>query len=513
MASAVKPDVTGIYNPDIHCYMNSALQLLWSLPSFRAMIINLRHKDLKTLTSNIFDGKKYVVTKIDDTHIKQLTIIIKLFEDYAAAIERRIVFSKDKPQAPVQLDPATQKGINDETDPQVKALMKHTAAAAAAATAAGDVFKGLVGICPNLQITRQEDSQEFLNGVIDLFDNYSSNPIIKEFIDSIKITQTKLYTCLDETKPKIIQTGSNTPYKDENNIVREPLKMLNMPIHGTSIQSSIDAFIDNYEKTDKGQLTGYPKHEGCAAPGAAENNKIVIMQETQYTIPNMKSSDKVRYLLIQLKRFRGLNKINTSVALDKKITFTFNRGDEELETPVEFRLKGCIRHLGVTIRSGHYIYQTYKADGTILYVANDSNITYGGVEDPGSAEQGYIFLYERILTPENKQKQEEIDKKKKAQKDLDDKKNKKVKEIRDEIKRELASVISIPPSPSVPLRPSPLASAAPAPGAQDSHSLFLQKSSQIWSQSATRRGLQPKPVSLDSHLKPLPETDNLPPSQ
>jgi hypothetical protein len=460
MASAVQPDVIGILNPSIHCYMNSALQLLWSLPSFRAMIIDLQGVDLKELKSKKFIGGREELKQIDDKSVKQLSIIIKLFKDYTAAIEsKKDVFQKD---LPVEVVKTGEAELN--------------AALAASASSAGEVYSGLVGICINLQIGIQEDSQEFLNGIIDLFNEYSSNPIIKEFIDSIKITQTLLYTCLDDTKPKIFQQNPSSPYKDNNNIVREPLTMLNIPINGTSIQSSIDALIDDYEKTDKSSA-GYLQIEGCAAPGAAEKDKIAIMKETQYTIPNMKSSDKVHYLLIQLKRFTrfefteenlrpldemklrslvhaitrnsdtelvrflkhykikadtidaaaldktklddlfvhlpkddlikllkgqpaSLRKIDTSVALDKKITFTFNRGDEEFETPVEFRLKGCIRHKGVTMKSGHYLYQTYKADGTILYVANDANITYGGEENPDTTKEGYIFLYERILTPE-----------------------------------------------------------------------------------------------------------------
>ena len=459
MASAVEQDVIGIVNPSIHCYMNSALQLLWSLPSFRAMIIDLQGVDLKSFQSKIFKDDKEEVKPIDDKSVKQLSIIVKLFKDYADAIEsKKNEFYKDQPQQ-----------VEKTGDAELNAVL------AASASSVAEVYKGLVEICPNLQIGIQEDSQEFLNGIIALFNDYSTNPIIKEFIDSIKITQTLLYTCLDDTKPPIFQTSSTNPYKDNNNIVREPLTMLNISINGTSIQSSIDALIDDYEKTDISD-SGYLKINGCAAPGAAENDKIAIMKETQYTIPNMKSSDKVHYLLIQLKRFTrfefteenlrpldemnlrslvraitryndtelirflkhykiindvaaadldkpklddlfvhlpkddlikllkgqpaSLRKIDTRVALDKKIRFTFNRGDEELETPIEFRLKGCIRHMGVTMKSGHYVYQTYKADGTILYVANDSNITYGGVEDPDSAKEGYIFLYERILTPE-----------------------------------------------------------------------------------------------------------------
>ena len=459
MASAVEHDVIGIVNPSIHCYMNSALQLLWSLPSFRTMIIDLQGVDLKSLQSKIFKDDNEEVKPIDDKSVKQLSIIVKLFKDYADAIEsKKNEFYKDQPQQ-----------VEKTGDDEINAVL------AASASSVAEVYKGLVEICPNLQIGIQEDSQEFLNGIIALFNDYSTNPIIKEFIDSIKITQTLLYTCLDDTKPPIFQTSSTNPYKDNNNIVREPLTMLNISINGTSIQSSIDALIDDYEKTDISD-SGYLKINGCAAPGAAENDKIAIMKETQYTIPNMKSSDKVHYLLIQLKRFTrfefteenlrpldemnlrslvraitryndtelvrfltyykiindvaaaaldktklddlfvhlpkddlikllkgqsaSLRKIDTRVALDKKIRFTFNRGDEELETPIEFRLKGCIRHMGVTMKSGHYLYQTYKADGTILYVANDSNITYGGVEDQDSAKEGYIFLYERIFTPE-----------------------------------------------------------------------------------------------------------------
>ena len=286
MASAVEHDVIGIVNPSIHCYMNSALQLLWSLPSFRAMIIDLQGVDLKSLQSKIFKDDKEEVKPIDDKSVKQLSIIVKLFKDYADAIEsKKNEFYKDQPQQ-------VEKTGDDEIN----------AALAASASLVAEVYKGLVEICPNLQIGIQEDSQEFLNGIIALFNDYSNNPIIKEFIDSIKITQTLLYTCLDDTKPPIFQTSSTNPYKDNNNIVREPLTMLNISINGTSIQSSIDALIDDYEKTDISD-SGYLKINGCAAPGAAENDKIAIMKETQYTIPNMKSSDKVHYLLIQLKRF------------------------------------------------------------------------------------------------------------------------------------------------------------------------------------------------------------------
>ena len=128
MASAVEHDVIGIVNPSIHCYMNSALQLLWSLPSFRAMIIDLQGVDLKSLQSKIFKDDKEEVKPIDDKSVKQLSIIVKLFKDYADAIEsKKNEFYKDQPQQ-----------VEKTGDDEINAVL------AASASSVAEVYKGLV---------------------------------------------------------------------------------------------------------------------------------------------------------------------------------------------------------------------------------------------------------------------------------------------------------------------------------------------------------------------------------
>ena len=126
-----------------------------------------------------------------------------------------------------------------------------------------------------------------------------------------------------------------------------------------------------------------------AAPPAPKAKKGKYTSKTQtYNVTNTQN------LIISLKRFeyeRGsMKKISQPIFPDKSITIN----------GVKFQLEGCIRHIGSTPQSGHYIYQVYH-DGAQRMIISDESISTATDETTGILSQGYVFFYKRVGGPKS----------------------------------------------------------------------------------------------------------------
>jgi hypothetical protein len=182
----------------------------------------------------------------------------------------------------------------------------------------------------------QEDAQTFLGALLDRIQE-ANLPDTSEFIKHIVIE--KLYNNQSDGKDPI----------------------LIFPIIGGSIQTSIE---DAYEIT----------------------TNLGVKRELTYL-----SDPLLKYCIIALNRFdENSNKITTPVTPNTSITLRINGN------PIEFRIKGCVRHIGEELQSGHYIYQTYTG-GSIEKILNDEVVLDPTEEDIQKTDQeGYIYLYERV---------------------------------------------------------------------------------------------------------------------
>jgi len=266
----------GIVNGNNSCYMNSIIQLLWSINEFKEMILNL---DL---------------TSLDDATKLKLESLNTLFLKMNESIKNGTVLNKQAE------------------------------------------YEQLLLLSLDLTHGTQEDARTFLGALLDRIQE-ANIPDTSEFIKHIAIE--KLYNNQSDGKDPI----------------------LIFPIIGGSIQTSID---DAYEIT---------------------TNRGVKRELTYLSDPLLK------YCIIALNRFdENSNKITKPVTPNTSITLRINGN------PIEFRIKGCVRHIGKELQSGHYIYQTYNG-GSIEKILNDEVVIDPTEEDiQKTDEEGYIYLYERV---------------------------------------------------------------------------------------------------------------------
>jgi ubiquitin C-terminal hydrolase len=138
-----------------------------------------------------------------------------------------------------------------------------------------------------------------------------------------------------------------------------------------------------------------------------DDEKTLESPDKTYKFKYVKKQDKLKfypeqkYLIIQLKRFKrfeGSNiKITTSINIEKS-EIPVNDGT----TDDVFRILGCICHFGKTLDGGHYTYVSFK-NGIPEKFYNDSAVSaVDGTIRAKLKTECYVLLFERVTKVEAK---------------------------------------------------------------------------------------------------------------
>ena len=324
----------GITNLGVTCYLNSVIQLLYSIPQV-----------------------KYLFTNISQEKINQLTINSK--ENYETDQKKKKVLENE-----VEIKTIITKLLSKTTE----------------------------------TIDQQRDAQEFIGEILGSFMDYLNEPLIKYLCDLFNFNFLFQKICKDEKTiinnneeiGSILQIPINIQKLKEkkNDITLKNLIKLN---------SEREKLLESeYFKTDDcGDLQFVLNENGTKKEFRNRSGNPYNIQYNAIARQTIvKIQDNQKYLLIQLKRFQsnlitgGLDfrrKIITAIPFEKDLTI-----DEK-----EFRIHGIIRHKGGT-DGGHYLYELFDEAGNRYKTFNDSQVSKpsGTIEE--LQIDAYVFLYRRI---------------------------------------------------------------------------------------------------------------------
>jgi len=411
------PGFSFLKNPSNICYMNSAVQMLWDMDTFKDFFLNISLDDIKDF-------------KIPDDSKLIIDIFRHIFDNIDTSIKSNNT-----------LKSSVAYSINDTNyDGRYNINNKGK-------TLAAILTEDIGGI------TRQNDPTEFLNlkimsKISDL--EKETNPFAKALIDSIKIDTKKYYSCKDDMGVKQEKLQNIRPeYNFTFSITDESIVSIQNAYNHYKITESIDTV--SKEKT---------LMEGCK-DGIATEQRL-----------DPKISDKVNYIIIGLKR-TGVDSIQNQLITDRRNVFpllysddksivkgeidsltapgkklfvtyftdeegyTIERGskitkvgnkhmvnnkeiffgkddsgrdtvvvvEKKILKPIvpnkniildnkTFRIRGAIIH-GGTASGGHYIYQKYDNNGNPTDCISDAARCQQRSQKD-IYENGYTFLYERV---------------------------------------------------------------------------------------------------------------------
>jgi len=331
-------DTTNLYkqctltNIGLTCYMNAALQLLFSMDDIVSLIMNL---------PKIKGSDDYIISQ--NNIIDSLKALFRLMKN----------------------DDHKDNCVIDNT--KMTLYYNH--------------FKTLL----NTGIGMYEDAQEFLSTLIDkISDNRRTIgmklPISDVFKDIRILFSIREFTIL---------TCNNDTIAINHESIINPNTILSLGLEGTSIQTCINDYYKEKAYTDTtlvarcGKIV--PKFQQIR-PNINEYNKYLIIQLNRFKYNNTKK--------VTIFRIDKIESNKTITITNYKETYSKIVDNEFIEI-ITYKLIGCILYLNNNSKdsnNGHYVYM--KNIDTIPIVLNDSQVEYDFTYDIDN--QGYIFLYERI---------------------------------------------------------------------------------------------------------------------
>ena len=355
----------GIQNIGNSCYMNSVIQMFWTIPELRYQILNY-----------IEDTSVHPNTDIQTLLDKQKTVIVYL--------KKIFDFFKNNDNNVVYLDETNlinlRKFFIDNSNRSVEDKLNET------------------------ETIRQQDAEEFFEIISIIFtptympkkDIAYTGSYAEPLIDlNGKYTQTTLDICDFPLPQEILNNNDNlrkTPKIDNAYILQVEVK-------GNTLSDCINSFIfgermeSTNETDDNGNIKIKDNRIGNCLNATDEDLVIVkgVLKNKGPATRTIKISNFSNNLIIQVKRFKtkvpftGIKNI-ASITPDKELKIN----------DTNFKLKGCIVHLGSSAGGGHYVYVIFDDNGEPIKEISDSTVSLINNSYNGYLTNGYIYYYRKI---------------------------------------------------------------------------------------------------------------------
>lgn len=356
------PDICGIRNPDITCYMNSSIQLLYSIDDFRAKIL---------------------ASRSHNPYVQAMRMIFFLMANTPADATGRRIMSPPITQLTMELSDQPGRPFS------LRAL-----------------FSTLIINYDNDRIGHQMDASEFMNRLLEKINKtirrdpevrnsirareYSAeNAALPNILEKIgHITKTE-YNCL--------HGGRSADNVDTFEYIAALKKEDNLDwANDVTLQMLLDTRENNENDPDNW-------FDGCNPPPGNGGTRGPFRKRTRY-LPTSE------YLICQITPYTYFGRMQIPAGSrpgDFIRDASGNRLRPVILNPtirindVNYGLSGYILHVqGNSIRSGHYVYVKCGNDNAPSIVINDHRVIPAANSEYGTLDMqkrhGYIALYKRI---------------------------------------------------------------------------------------------------------------------
>jgi len=321
------------------CYMNSAIQLLYSIPELRTFVSTI---DIDSLTKDHILG-----CAKDDTILSDAKTILIAMRDLNTVLTGTTPISLEK--------------INGK-----------------------DIYRILTKIL-TLGYKQQETSTEFINNLFGKINCVKGQPDILKFINLFNYTFQESYKCATDSIYKNKQKNGSDLFEESTMLVINVEQFLfnNPSKKESTLQDQIN-FTLTYEEIpdEKNNMTSV-----CGTGISKNANELGKYTAKKITVDVSKST----YLLITLNRFSGdyrttITKLRNNITPNNKIDINNNI----------FEIMGVILQTGILSKTGgggHYVYIVYQ-NGTPTFTMDDSTVSTQYFDNINS--DGIVFLYRRV---------------------------------------------------------------------------------------------------------------------
>ena len=355
---------TGIQNLGGTCYINSTIQMLWSIPEIRDYILSLNYETI------IANAQKSYANQI-------LFSLAAIFQSFNLKMKNpHIIEILTKLSSVINYDDKTQ---NPKPDP-----LTHQ-----------DEFEFLLKLFQILETIKIKLS-DYLN--INTQTIKQCYFPIKDFVEPLqKIEQ---HTFLE------LETYDIYTEKYRKEIIKRFNKHTNNSYFKTLKEYQ---YLSNYKKPTELKiqilLDNYQKHEIMNDPDSYLLNCLNESKEEPLKNPNRKGTEPDYFNLGPGYRYNTIRSLtNNLVIMLKRFKYDTNGEQKKIIdeiipnnilniNDIEFKLQGCIISLSDTMTSGHYVYLVFNDVGNPEFIMDDSVNRYA---DLTYLTHGYLYYYRRI---------------------------------------------------------------------------------------------------------------------
>lgn len=360
--SGINPNKRKLHNFGNTCYMNSVLQLIYSMGAFKKEVLNIKEDNpLKAYLSKMENGVTNTEEnrKLLENLIKFLKLDFKIGEQHDAEEVLTMILSNDKYNSII---PKIRFGLSDSIY---------------------FVDTTIPEDCKNINTNTQKKILKFFSD--------SKNIVGSSIFISEEEQSTILNLSITErssTFKKVFDAFFEPTDRWEQSTVDDSNSLTNLNNKNGFIYSLPESVV--VVKDDKTKPKVKKVKEECKSlvekqPFDSLKNNI---KNKSYVFPG----DNQQYFIVLLKRYdNNGKKISTSIDLtNAEITF---------DNRTKFKIKGCICHHGDDPKEGHYTYVEFN-DGKPITVYNDKDILpYSDyiIKNPGNTVEvsGYVLLFEK----------------------------------------------------------------------------------------------------------------------
>ena len=366
----------GISNLGNTCYLNSAIQFLYSIIEFRIFFLKISEEKIKSLIP------KQTTLEDDDIINKKIMLALKK------------IFEKMEKKTQLNFN-NIKVGINSKYE--------------------GFILYNLLSKIDPTQtsLTGQKDAQDLLQ-FLGFIEDYKESSVLFDYLFKlIYFNQNDIFTCQDKreiTKPAHIPYSShimlelidktNTNFPDNTTITQLLLNYTTQTMNQNEYPIITD---DNGEFIDLNKSCGPPvKLTDVSGNIIKKKNSKGILVDFEYNAKNKTIEIEIlpeqKYIIIMFKRYEtipnlGTNdypKINTLIDFEKDLKIN----------NINFKICGIIRHISkdthISGKDGaHYNYELFDVNGNRFKTLNDSNVLSPDGTLDELKKQAYVLLYRR----------------------------------------------------------------------------------------------------------------------